>query len=82
MPTWQGKDVATQLTDDEIIAAYNTCVTQETARQAASSDAKFTADREINGKTVKKLDFAPTNPAFLELKQALQTQIDKRGLKV
>lgn len=76
---WQGKEIK-DLSDMELVQAHNTCVVQEHSRLEASQHEKFNKDRTINGKKILKMEFPPINENFLKLKQALETEINKRGL--
>lgn len=50
----------------------------EAQREEASQHPKFNMDRTLGNKVVKKLDFPPPNPAFVELKSAIAEEIRKK----
>lgn len=57
------------LWDSELLNAYKDCKLAEEKRQQASQHEKF-----------KKMEFAPINPAFVELKTEIENEIRKRKL--
>lgn len=57
------------LWDNELIDVYNNLKQAEEKRVKASQHEKF-----------KKMEFAPINPAFLELKTEIENEIRKRKL--
>lgn len=70
------KEIA-DLTDVELVANFKNCLDAEEKRRQASSHIKFNKN---NAKNVGA--FPNSNPAFLELKEALSTEINKRKLEV
>jgi hypothetical protein len=78
---YAGKDI-TLLWDNELLNLYRHLKQQEEKRALAGQNEKFNIDRMENGKLIKKMDFAPANPAFIELQQAVKNEIDKRKIKV
>lgn len=78
---YAGKEIS-NFWDDELISIWHSLDKQEKERSLAAQHEKFNSDRMINGKSVKKIDFAPSNPNFIALKEAIKNEIDKRKLKV
>lgn len=66
-----------ELSDAEVITNFKNCLDAEEKRRQASSHIKFDKN---NDKTVGPLP--KSNPAFLELKRALQDEITKRKLEI
>ncbi len=53
----------------------------EAKRVKASEHPKFNVDREIGKRTIPKMEFPPPNPKFIELKNAIEAEIDSRNKK-
>lgn len=58
------------------IINYHNNIEQE--REKAASNPKFTQDRNVNGKMLKKIDFPPLSASYLEIKKALTDELAKR----
>lgn len=72
-----GNKEVSELTDAEVIANFKNCVDAEEKRRQASAHIKF---NKANEKNVGSLPSA--NPAFLELKKELQSEITKHKLEI
>lgn len=70
------KDIS-ELTDNEVILNYNSIVLAEANRVEASKNIKF---NKSNQKNVGSLP--ASNPAFIERKEALLSEIQKRKLEI
>ena len=64
------------LTDNELILNYKSCVSAESKRAEASKHDKFNKNNPKNIGPLPNI-----NPAFLELKNALYAEIQKRKLE-
>lgn len=53
----------------------------EAQRVKASQHPKFNADRQEGKRTIPKMEFPPTNPKFIELKNAVEIEIESRNKK-
>ena len=78
---YAGKDI-TLFWDNELLNIYHSLCKQENDRAIAGQNDKFNRDRMENGKLIKKMNFAPPNPNFIALKEAIKNEIKKRKLKV
>lgn len=78
-PLYWGKPLS-DLLDIELIQAYEYCLQAEAKREVAKSHPKFNVDREVDGRTVKKLKLPPINPNYHNLKNAITTEMNKRNL--
>ena len=78
---WQGRAI-NSLNDLELVQAYNTCLEQEARRTEAANHSKFTQGFEhaITKRKVPAMNFPPPNPYFIQVKEALKIEIDKRGI--
>jgi hypothetical protein len=70
------------LLDADLLGALQSCKAALTLRQRASEHDKFNIDREIDGKTVKKMEFPPVNPQFTLMYNEILAEIEKRKLEV
>lgn len=53
----------------------------EKRREEASKHVKFNVDREVNSKTIPKMEFPSPNPIFLKLKTEIENAIkNKQGV--
>ena len=66
-----------ELGDLELVQAYQNCRQAEARRLEASKDQKFD---KINNK--KAMEFPPINPEFLNIKNALHTEMKNRNIEV
>lgn len=80
-PAYWGKPLS-ELVDLELIQAHAYCKLAEERREKAKDHPKFTTDREINGVKVKKLVLPPINPNFKSLKDAIETELQKRNIQL
>ena len=64
------------LTNQELILNYNSCISAESKRAEASKHDKFNKDNPKNIGSLTNI-----NPAFLERKNALYAEIQKRKLE-
>ncbi len=76
---YKGKPIS-EFSNEELLTTCHELAAVELAREEASKHEKFNIDRQINNKKVPKMDFPPPNPKFLELKLAIQTEINNRKL--
>jgi len=58
------------------ILNYLNSIEQE--REKAAKHPKFTQDRNVNGKMLKKMDFPPLSAQYIEMKKALADELEKR----
>lgn len=72
-----GTKEISELSDSEIIANFKNCLDVEEKRRQAATHNKF---NKANEKNVGPLP--SSNPAFLNLKEALQNEITKRKLEI
>lgn len=70
------------LTDAELIGALQNCRASLDKRKLASEHDKFNSDREVNGKTIRKMEFPPINPQFILMLDEILAEIEKRKLEV
>ena len=62
------------------ILNYLNSVEQE--REKAAKHPKFTQDRNVNGKMLKKMEFPPLSSQYLEMKKSLTEELEKRNANV
>ena len=72
-----GNKEISELTDEEVILNYNSCLLAEANRAEASKNVKFDKN---NQKNVGSLP--ASNPAFVERKEVLLAEIQKRKLEI
>ena len=68
------------MNDLELLSSYKSMQDAEKKRNLASEHPKFNRDQVIDNKMIKPMEFPPINPKFLELKNALIEEINKRNL--
>jgi hypothetical protein len=77
-----GLSEISDLTNSELIGALQNCRASLDQRKQASEHDKFHKDREIDGKTVRKMEFPPINPQFILMLDEILIEIEKRKLEV
>ena len=77
-----GLSEISELSDAKLIAALQNCRASLDQRKLASEHVKFHKDREIAGKTVRKMEFPPINPQFVLMLDEILIEIEKRKLEV
>jgi hypothetical protein len=70
------------LLDADLLGALQNCRASLDQRKRASEHDKFHKDREIDGKTVRKMEFPPINPQFTLMYNEILAEIEKRKLEV
>jgi hypothetical protein len=75
-----GQTEISDMTDWNLLHQLKSMKESESNRLLASQHPKFNTDRTINSKTVKKQEFPAINPNFIELKNAIIEEINKRKL--
>jgi hypothetical protein len=77
-----GLSEISDLTDIELVSALQNCRDSLDQRKKASEHDKFHKDREVNGKTVRKMEFPPINLQFILMLDEILAEIEKRKLEV
>jgi len=75
-----GQTEVSDMTDWNLLYQLKSMEEAEANRVLASQHPKFNTDRTINNKTIKKQEFPSINPNFIELKNAIIEEINKRKL--